>query len=344
MPEDRGDRRERRDRDDERDRHRRLGVARAREQQVPAGVDERRSEGERECGGRHAGRVGFAAGWLPAPAVFDFNGTLSDDEPIMYEIYEQMFARTGAAADAGASTSTSSPGTPRRRSSATGSAGTGPTSPSSSPTGSPATRRPSPTARRCTRRCARPSATRRSASRSRSSRAPPARRSSRSSRRPGSRRCSPRSSPPTTSSHGKPHPEGYLRVLELLGDGVRADEVLVFEDTEVGVAAAKAAGMYCVGITRTLGAAAARRGRRADPRDRPRRGATAARVTPLVIAHRGASWDLPENTLPAFERAIEVGADFIELDVRARPTVSSWSRTTRREGERACRRSSRRSS
>ena len=42
-------------------------------------------------------------------------------------------------------------------------------------------------------------------------------------------------------------------------------------------------------------------------------------MTPLVIAHRGASWDLPENTLPAFERAIEVGADFIELDVHARP-------------------------
>jgi len=36
-----------------------------------------------------------------------------------------------------------------------------------------------------------------------------------------------------------------------------------------------------------------------------------------VIAHRGASWDLPENTLPAFERAIEVGADYVELDVRA---------------------------
>jgi beta-phosphoglucomutase len=56
-------------------------------------------------------------------------------------------------------------------------------------------------------------------------------------------------------TNGKPHPEGYLRVLELLGNGIRADEVLVFEDTEVGVAAAKAAGMYCVGITRTLGAA-----------------------------------------------------------------------------------------
>ena len=37
-----------------------------------------------------------------------------------------------------------------------------------------------------------------------------------------------------------------------------------------------------------------------------------------MIAHRGASWDLPENTLAAFERAIEVGADFVELDVHPR--------------------------
>jgi glycerophosphoryl diester phosphodiesterase len=37
----------------------------------------------------------------------------------------------------------------------------------------------------------------------------------------------------------------------------------------------------------------------------------------LVIAHRGASWDEPENTLAAFERAIEVGADFVEFDVHA---------------------------
>jgi len=35
----------------------------------------------------------------------------------------------------------------------------------------------------------------------------------------------------------------------------------------------------------------------------------------LVIAHRGASGELPENTLPAFERAIEIGADYIEFDV-----------------------------
>ena len=37
----------------------------------------------------------------------------------------------------------------------------------------------------------------------------------------------------------------------------------------------------------------------------------------LVIAHRGASSELPENTLPAFERAIELGADYVELDVHA---------------------------
>jgi glycerophosphoryl diester phosphodiesterase len=37
----------------------------------------------------------------------------------------------------------------------------------------------------------------------------------------------------------------------------------------------------------------------------------------IVIAHRGACWELPENTLAAFERAIDVGADFVELDVHA---------------------------
>jgi glycerophosphoryl diester phosphodiesterase len=42
-------------------------------------------------------------------------------------------------------------------------------------------------------------------------------------------------------------------------------------------------------------------------------------MKPLVIAHRGACWDEPENTLPAFELAIEVGADYVEFDVRAAP-------------------------
>jgi len=35
-----------------------------------------------------------------------------------------------------------------------------------------------------------------------------------------------------------------------------------------------------------------------------------------IVAHRGASSEAPENTLAAFERAIEVGADMIEFDVR----------------------------
>ncbi|HEX9226942.1 MAG TPA: glycerophosphodiester phosphodiesterase family protein, partial [Arthrobacter sp.] len=33
---------------------------------------------------------------------------------------------------------------------------------------------------------------------------------------------------------------------------------------------------------------------------------------PLVIAHRGASGYLPESTLEAYQRAIDLGADVIE--------------------------------
>ena len=36
---------------------------------------------------------------------------------------------------------------------------------------------------------------------------------------------------------------------------------------------------------------------------------------PLLYAHRGASSECPENTLPSFQRAIELGADVLELDV-----------------------------
>lgn len=39
-------------------------------------------------------------------------------------------------------------------------------------------------------------------------------------------------------------------------------------------------------------------------------------VTPLVIAHRGASQDHPENTMAAFVGAREQRADWVELDVR----------------------------
>ena len=51
---------------------------------------------------------------------------------------------------------------------------------------------------------------------------------------------------------GKPDPEGYERALELFGGKVRAAEVVVFEDTEAGVAAAKSAGMRCVALLGTL--------------------------------------------------------------------------------------------
>jgi glycerophosphoryl diester phosphodiesterase len=37
---------------------------------------------------------------------------------------------------------------------------------------------------------------------------------------------------------------------------------------------------------------------------------------PLVIAHRGASAELPEHTLIAYERAIDLGVDGLECDVR----------------------------
>jgi beta-phosphoglucomutase len=54
---------------------------------------------------------------------------------------------------------------------------------------------------------------------------------------------------------GKPHPEGYLAALrslrEVLPDLDPAD-VTVIEDTEAGVRSAKAAGMRCVALSRTL--------------------------------------------------------------------------------------------
>jgi HAD superfamily hydrolase (TIGR01509 family) len=53
-------------------------------------------------------------------------------------------------------------------------------------------------------------------------------------------------------THGKPHPEPYERAAELLE--LPPGDVVAFEDTEAGVASAKAAGMQVVAVTRTLGA------------------------------------------------------------------------------------------
>ena len=51
---------------------------------------------------------------------------------------------------------------------------------------------------------------------------------------------------------GKPDPAGYLRALELLDGGLEASEVVVFEDTEAGIASAKAAGIRCIAVLGTL--------------------------------------------------------------------------------------------
>ena len=39
-------------------------------------------------------------------------------------------------------------------------------------------------------------------------------------------------------------------------------------------------------------------------------------MTPEIIAHRGASYLAPENTLAAFRKARELGADGVEMDVQ----------------------------
>jgi len=52
--------------------------------------------------------------------------------------------------------------------------------------------------------------------------------------------------------NGKPEPDGYLRALALLDGGFAPADVLVFEDTEAGVASAKTAGMRCIAVLGTL--------------------------------------------------------------------------------------------
>jgi glycerophosphoryl diester phosphodiesterase len=52
----------------------------------------------------------------------------------------------------------------------------------------------------------------------------------------------------------------------------------------------------------------------------------AGRTEPLKIAHRGASAYAPENSLLAFEKAVELGADMVEVDLRVtldnRPVIA----------------------
>jgi beta-phosphoglucomutase len=52
--------------------------------------------------------------------------------------------------------------------------------------------------------------------------------------------------------HGKPDPEGYRKALRLFDGAIDAEDVLVIEDTEAGVASAKSAGMRCLAVLGTL--------------------------------------------------------------------------------------------
>ena len=56
-------------------------------------------------------------------------------------------------------------------------------------------------------------------------------------------------------ARGKPHPESYELAVSILArdvPGLVAADVVAFEDTEAGVASAKSAGVHCVALARTL--------------------------------------------------------------------------------------------
>ena len=53
-------------------------------------------------------------------------------------------------------------------------------------------------------------------------------------------------------ARGKPDPEGYRRALERIGGGLAPQDVVAFEDTEAGVASARAAGLRCLAVRGTL--------------------------------------------------------------------------------------------
>ena len=165
--------------------------------------------------------------------------------------------------------------------------------------------------RRCARRCASPP----SVFRSRSSPARPAR------DRAGPRRSRPRGRRRVVVAEDDVRAgQAGPRWLPARARGARRrptpPDVVAFEDTEAGVASAKRGRAAMSRRTRnTRPTSGSRRPTRSSTRSTSR-SSGACRMT-WVIAHRGASADERENTLPAFERAIELGADFVELDVQA---------------------------
>ncbi len=51
-------------------------------------------------------------------------------------------------------------------------------------------------------------------------------------------------------TQGKPHPEGYLRAVQILG--IDPARTIAFEDTEAGIASARGAGLRCIAVRGTL--------------------------------------------------------------------------------------------
>ena len=175
--------------------------------------------------------------------AFDFNGTLSDDEPIMCAIYERLFAEHGRPMTEARVLRARSPATRRRRSSGAGWASRATSWPAlvaerirryraRSQTGAPST----PTLREAVRYAAArvPVAVVSGAYREEIEPVLEAAGIWRPVRHASSR--------PTTCRAASPHPESYELLVERLGDGIAPAEVVVFEDTEAGIAAAKARG------------------------------------------------------------------------------------------------------
>ena len=268
--------------------------------------------------------------------TFDFNGTMSNDEPILCAIFQGALQGAGPAAfragvlrRAGRALGRGDRDHAARRGlSACG--GRGRRTCRALPR---SRRRP---ARPSTRRPARPSVTRRRESRPRSCRWSFSPRSSRWCEPPGSIRLFAAivSGPRRDARKAAPR---ELSQSARAARSSRLERRWPFEDTEPGIASATGAGVRCIAVRGTSSPRLVS-GRRTSWSRRSTstssRASLEAVTRPLVIAHRGASAELPENTLPAFERAIEIGADLVEFD--ATPGVGRragrYARPTPRRG------------
>lgn len=73
--------------------------------------------------------------------------------------------------------------------------------------------------------------------------------------------------------------------------------------------------LLCLKFTLTKSAQATAGQVKHPPNRCPLKPPSSIRTAPLVIAHRGASFHLPEHTLAAYRLALELGADYIEPDL-----------------------------